>query len=419
MDYQETLDYLYSQLPMYQRIGKAAYKADLDNTIALCRLLGNPERSFKSIHIAGTNGKGSTAHYLASIMQEYGLKTGLYTSPHLVDFRERIRIDDKKVPEEFVIDFVNNHRESFREIQPSFFEMTAGMAFAYFGSEKVDIAIIETGMGGRLDSTNVIRPEISVITNIGYDHMQFLGNTLEKIAREKAAIIKRGIPVVIGEKQENVKDIFIEKARGLGSDIIFAVDDWLFANELMKDLESGPPVEYQKKNIATALVVIRIFNSQGNSIRPDQMKKGIEKVAENTGLMGRWQIIARQPLIICDVGHNYDGLMSTMQQLDGLSYDNLHFVFGSVNDKELGPVFRLLPGDAQYYFCKPDIPRGLDQHELELKARKSGLSGQAYDSVMEAYGHAVDAADEGDLIFVGGSTFVVADLLAGIDIIPR
>jgi len=429
VNYEQTLDYLFSQLPMYQRIGKAAYKANLDNTIALCNLLGNPQDKFKSIHVAGTNGKGSTAHFLASIMQEHGLKTGLYTSPHLVDFRERIRINGKMVPKEFVIEFVSNHKSEFENIKPSFFEMTAGMAFDYFAEEEVDIAIIEVGMGGRLDSTNVIAPEISVITNIGFDHMQFLGRTLRDIAKEKAAIIKRGIPVIIGEKQEEVSDIFIEKANTEGSDILYASDYLQSANERMMgngmaidilkndeifipDLYCPLSGKYLIKNIITSIGIVEAFNRTGHEISIDLIRSGIDNVTKNTGLRGRWQVIADKPLTICDVGHNYNGLKMTMQQLGGLSYKQLHFVLGSVNDKELEGILKLLPPDAIFYFCKPDIPRGLDEHELMKLAQNAGLSGEAFDSVKNAYSAAKAGAKRDDIIFIGGSTFVVAEALA-------
>jgi len=414
---------------MYQRVGKAAYKANLDNTIALCDLLDKPQDKFKSIHIAGTNGKGSTAHLLASILQEYGLKTGLYTSPHLIDFRERIRINGIMVPKEFVTRFVTENKAGFEMIKPSFFEMTAAMAFDYFAHEQVDIAIIEAGMGGRLDSTNVISPEVSVITNIGLDHVQFLGNTLEKIAKEKAAIIKKGIPVVIGEKQEETKDIFTKKANSEGADILFANEYLLFSNEhifgdgMKMDIEKEGELyipgllcplagHYLAKNIITTLGIIETLNNSGYKICIDHIRSGISKLIINTGLMGRWQVIPGSPLTIFDVGHNYDGLSLTMQQLNELSCDSLHLVIGTVNDKELEGILKLLPSDAIFYFCKPDIPRGLDQGELKSMAEKAGLSGEAYESVAVAFRASRAAANNSDIIFVGGSTFVVAEALA-------
>ena len=415
VSYQDTLEYLYSQLPMYQRVGKAAYKANLDNTIALCDLLGNPQDDFKSIHIAGTNGKGSTAHFIASILQESGFKTGLYTSPHLVDFRERIRINGEMIPREFVIEFVELNKEGFNRIKPSFFEMTAGMAFDYFAREKVDLAIIEVGMGGRLDSTNIITPEISVITNIGYDHMQFLGNTLIDIAGEKAGIMKKGVPVLVGEKQEEVKDVFLSRAKEVGTDALFAVDDLLFAMEVIEELAENFPGHYQKKNIITTISAINLYSQvSGFSISTENISNGIKNVYDNTGLKGRWQVIDNSPLTICDVGHNRGGLELTVRQLSGMDFNNLHFVFGSVNDKEIAGILSLLPADAHYYFCQPDIPRGLDKDALLKEAEKAGLSGNKYDSVHIAFKAARTAAGKDDIVFIGGSTFVVAEVLAGI-----
>ncbi|MEA3479965.1 MAG: folylpolyglutamate synthase/dihydrofolate synthase family protein [Bacteroidota bacterium] len=430
---------MYSQLPMYQRIGKAAYKANLDNTIALCNLLDNPQDHFKSIHIAGTNGKGSTAHFVASILQEYGLKTGLYTSPHLVDFRERIRINGTMIPESFVIQFIEDNKQGFNTIKPSFFEMTAGMAFDYFNKEQVDIAIIEAGMGGRLDSTNIINPLISAITNIGYDHMQFLGDTLESIAKEKAAIIKKGVPLVIGETQKELKDIFIRKAEAEGSKILFADGYFLFSNEVVSgESRSGMKLDifknsklylpelkcplsgkYLAKNMITTLGIIDVFNASGQHVSTDHIRSGIQKVIENTELMGRWQVISQDPLSICDVGHNYDGLSQTMKQLNETPCHQLHFIMGTVNDKKLADILSLLPKDALYYFCKPDIPRGLDQEELAQQAKEAGLNGKTYASVKSAYEAASSVAQSPDVIFIGGSTFVVAEILASQDIIPH
>ena len=421
---------------MYQRVGKAAYKANLDNTIALCDLLDKPQDKFRSIHIAGTNGKGSTAHLLASILQEYGLKTGLYTSPHLIDFRERIRINGMMIPKEFVSGFVIENKAGFEKIKPSFFEMTAGMAFDYFAEEQVDIAIIEAGMGGRLDSTNVISPELSVITNIGLDHMQFLGNTVNEIAKEKAAIIKKGVPVVIGENQEETRDIFKRKAREEGSDILFANENFLYTNEhisgdgmrldILMDGKSFIPGllcplsgKYLAKNIITTLGIVKALNNSSYKISKDHIRSGISKLITNTGLMGRWQIISDSPLTIFDVGHNYDGLSLTMQQLNELSRECLHFVMGSVNDKELEGILNLLPSDARFYFCKPDIPRGLDQDELKRISEKAGLSGEAFESVALAFSAARAAANINDVIFVGGSTFVVAEALTAYQLNPH
>ena len=337
MDYRETLDFMYSQLPMFQRVGPAAYKADLSNTIKLCKLLGNPENAFRSVHVAGTNGKGSVSHMIASILQEAGYKTGLYTSPHLKDFRERIRINGVMIPEEKVVDFIAAHKEGFTGIGLSFFEMTVGMAFDYFSKEKVDIAIVETGMGGRLDSTNVLMPLLSVITNIGYDHTQFLGDTLKKIAGEKAAIIKASIPAIIGETQEEVKDVFIDRAKEAGSPLSFA------------DQGNYPGIEpclagdWQKRNLKTALAAIIALGKAGFNISEDQIRSGIENTVSNTGLLGRWQILQNKPLAICDIGHNRDGVREVLKMIDQTPHQTLHFVLGLVADKNAEPVLELLP----------------------------------------------------------------------------
>ncbi|MCK5080252.1 MAG: bifunctional folylpolyglutamate synthase/dihydrofolate synthase [Bacteroidales bacterium] len=405
MDYRQTLDFMYSQLPMFQRIGPAAYKADLSNTIELCKLLGNPENAFRSVHVAGTNGKGSVSHMIASVLQEAGYKTGLYTSPHLKDFRERIRINGAMIPEEKVVDFISAHKQGFTGIGLSFFEMTVGMAFDYFSKEKVDIAVVETGMGGRLDSTNVLTPLLSVITNIGYDHTQFLGDTLKKIAGEKAAIIKSGIPAIIGETQEEVKDVFIDRAKKIGSPLSFA------------DQGNYPGIEpclagdWQKRNLKTALAAIIALSKTGFNISEDQIRSGIENTLSNTGLLGRWQILQNKPLAICDIGHNRDGVREVLKMIDQTPHQTLHFVLGLVADKNAEAVLELLPESATYYFCKADIPRGMDVHELKEQASKYHLSGKSYKSVKEAYQAALGNANENDLVFVGGSTFVVAEIL--------
>jgi dihydrofolate synthase/folylpolyglutamate synthase len=403
--YRQTLEYLFAQLPMYQRIGAAAYKADLGNTIALCKVLDHPENKFKSVHIAGTNGKGSTSHMIASIMQSAGYKTGLYTSPHLKDFRERIKINGKKIPESYVIEFVKKNKNEFEPIQPSFFEYTAVMAFQYFAEEKVDVAVIETGMGGRLDSTNVITPLLCVITNISKDHTAFLGNTLPEIAGEKAGIIKKNVPVVIGETQEEVKDVFLEKARQMNSPIFFV------------DQRAGVPFYcplkglYQKKNIQTSFVAIQILNQNGFNISEDKIRHGFRNVIRQTGLQGRWQTISRKPRVICDVGHNEAGIGYILQQLGTEKFNRLHWVFGLVSDKDADGILGMLPKDATYYFCKANIPRGLDVDELQNKAEKFGLTGEKYPSVKKAYETARNEAREDDLIFIGGSTFIVAEVL--------
>ena len=404
MNYQQTLDYLYSQLPIYQRIGKAAYKADLNNTIAICDVLGNPQNDFKSIHIAGTNGKGSTAHILASILQCSGLKVGLYTSPHLKDFRERIRINGEMITKDKVCEFVESYKTDFEKIKPSFFEMTVALAFDYFAGQGVDVAVIETGLGGRLDSTNIITPVLSVITNIGIDHTEFLGNTLEKIAGEKAGIIKQNVPVVIGETQEEIKQVFIAKANEVNTEICFA-------DKEVEKIETDLLGHYQKKNIITALKCIDVLKQNGFTVQDMQVKEGLNNVIKNTGLLGRWQVLSRSPLIICDAAHNVEGLVEILPQIRSTPHKVLHFVLGMVKDKDIDPMLKLLPENAVYYFCKADIPRGLDQNELREKAKKHNLSGKSYPSVKEALKNATSNAKRDDLVFVGGSSFVVAEVV--------
>ena len=387
---------------MYQRIGAAAYRDNLDNTIALCDLLGNPERRFRSIHIAGTNGKGSTAHILASVLQEAGYKTGLYTSPHLKDFRERIRINGKMIAKESVVKFVERYRVNMERIEPSFFEWTVGLCFNHFAKEQVDIAILETGMGGRLDSTNVVTPLVSVITNIGYDHEQFLGNTLEKIAIEKAGIIKDGVPLVVGETQEDISHIFKEKTE----DVQFA-DQHINLNGLETDLQSN----YQRKNITTALQTIEVLREQGLDVTDLNIADGVRKVRENTGLVGRWDVISHNPLIICDIGHNKEGVIEVLEMIDVTPHNKLHMIWGMVNDKDADPILNLLPVEAIYYFCKPDLLRGLESDVLAKASRAFGLKGHAFSSVDQALRKAQQAANTDDLILVGGSTFVVAEVV--------
>jgi dihydrofolate synthase/folylpolyglutamate synthase len=412
---------------MFQRVGKAAYKANLDNTLAICNLLENPQDKFRSVHIAGTNGKGSTAHLLAAVLQSSGLKTGLYTSPHLKDFRERIRINGKMIPQSYVAQFIAQHLGNFEQIKPSFFEMTVGMAFQYFAEEKVDIAVIETGMGGRLDSTNVLTPLLSIITNIGLDHTQFLGDTIKEIALEKAAIIKPGVPVIIGETQEQTKGIFIQKAKQENATIKFADQEFMirdagtealrsfnvFRNKelYLKGLACPLGGNYQSKNIITTIQAIEKLRKQGIEISSINIIEGIGRVKELTGIRGRWEILSESPLAICDVGHNVDGIVNILEQLNRISFNKLHFVFGMVNDKHSDRVLELLPKDAIYYFCKPNIPRGLDQKTLQEVARKYDLTGETFTSVAEAYSRATDQAGKDDLVFIGGSTFVVAEVL--------
>ena len=405
MTYQDTVNWMFQQLPMYQNQGKTAYKANLDNTLLLADYLQHPEHKFKSIHVAGTNGKGSTSHMLASILQEAGYKVGLYTSPHLKDYRERFKINGKEVSKRFVVNFMKAHKVFFETHALSFFEMTVGLAFDYFVKEKVDIAIIEVGLGGRLDSTNIIKPEVSVITNIGFDHMQFLGDTLEAIATEKAGIIKSRIPVVIGETQKETVTVFKDIAKKCQSDIYFA------DQEITKLLESDLKGNYQQKNIATVLKTIEVVRNSSFSISDETIKNGLLNVVKNTGLKGRWQVLQQQPKTICDTAHNKEGLSYTMIQLQAETYDQLHMVFGVVNDKDISSILELLPKKATYYFCKPNIPRGQSAEELQSVFIQNGFKGNAYSSVNEALEAAKKNANEDDLIYVGGSTFVVAEII--------
>lgn len=405
MNYQQTLDYLFSQLPMFQRVGASAYKADLNNTIELCKLLHHPEKNFKSIHIAGTNGKGSTSHMLASILQEAGYKVGLYTSPHLKDFRERIKINGEMISEQEVVDFVIKHQSEFEQINLSFFEWTVGLAFDYFSKKQVDIAVIETGLGGRLDSTNVITPLVSVITNIGKDHTQFLGETLAKIASEKAGIIKENIPIIIGETQQETQQVFIDKALEKSAKIFFA--DKIITTNYESDLKGI----YQEKNKKTVLAAIQQLMINGFSIAEENIKNGLLNVVKNTGLLGRWQILSENPLTICDTGHNEAGIKEVLKQISLTKHNHLHFVFGAVNDKEIDSIISMLPKNATYYFCQAKIPRALDVNNLYTKAKEFELKGNPYDSVENAIKQAKANASVNDLVFVGGSTFVVAEAI--------
>lgn len=405
MNYQDTVNWMFQQLPMYQNKGNSAFKKDLVNTINFSDHLGNPHEEFKIIHVGGTNGKGSTSHMLASILQEAGYKVGLYTSPHLKDFRERIRVNGKVVSKQFVIGFIRRNKAFLEDHSLSFFEMTVGMAFDYFARQKVDIAVIEVGLGGRLDSTNVITPQLSVITNIGFDHMQFLGDTLNKIAGEKAGIIKRNIPVVIGETHPETERVFKLKAKESSSEVYFA--DQLIFNVLESDLKGL----YQLHNIKTVIQSIHVLRTLGFKISDQQLKKGLLSVVNNTGLKGRWQILGAQPMIVCDTAHNKEGLVYVLQQIKTQKFDRLHIVFGVVNDKDLNSIIPLLPKEAQYYFCKPNVLRGLDAEVLRATFAKNQLVGQAYNSVEEALISAKSEANKLDLIYVGGSTFVVAEII--------
>ena len=390
---------------MYQRIGAAAYKVDVSNTLKLMAHLKEPQSSFKSVHVAGTNGKGSTSHMLASVLQDAGYKVGLYTSPHLKDFRERIKLNGKMMPEQKVVDFVENHRSFFEENQLSFFEMTVGLAFDYFKNEKVDIAIIEVGLGGRLDSTNVINPEVSVITNIGLDHTQFLGTTLAEIASEKAGIIKSKIPVVIGEAKPETTAVFIDKARKEKSFILFVEKEEL--PEFKTDLLGN----YQIKNYKTAYATLGVLKQKGWGISNKNIENGFLNVAKNTGLQGRWQLLNKSPKVICDTAHNIEGLSLVLNQLKKEDFDQIHIVLGVVADKNLDAILPLFPKNAIYYFCKPAVIRGLAVAKLQQKAMAYELIGASYVSVSEAYKSAMTAAKAKDLIFIGGSTFVVAEVL--------
>ena len=406
MNYQETTNWLFNQLPMYQLQGATAYKKDLTNTLLLAEHLNHPEKELKCIHVAGTNGKGSTSHLLASVFQEAGYKVGLYTSPHLKDFRERIKINNEEISEEFVCEFVANNKSFFEANDLSFFEMTVGLAFEYFVKEKTDINIIEVGMGGRLDSTNIITPLVSVITNIGFDHTQFLGNTLESIAFEKAGIIKNNVPVVIGEYTQETKEVFLKKSKETNSDLNFASD---LISETYKSALLG---DYQVHNKKTVQQTIKVIQTQNKfKISEENIKNGFLNVVKNTGLLGRWQQLNDSPKVICDTAHNSHGLKIVLNQIQNEKFDELHIVLGVVNDKDLNDILPLFPKKAKYYFCKPNIPRGLNAKILEENANKYNLKGKVYNSVSNAYTNAIKNANTNDFIYVGGSTFVVAEVL--------
>lgn len=435
MRYQETIDYLYTRLPLFSRIGAAAIKPNLDNTLAICAHLGHPEKKIKTIHVAGTNGKGSTSHMLASIFQEAGYKTGLYTSPHLYDFRERIKVNGAMCSKAFVIDFTDRIKPFIEKVEPSFFEITVGMAFDYFASQKVDIAIIETGLGGRLDSTNVIEPELSLITNIGFDHMALLGNTLEAIAAEKAGIIKKETPVVIGEADASVKAVFQHKANQENAPIYFATE-WMqaksfqnnwdtalfeFTQPLIHNLdaplfpknftvECDLPGKYQAKNLMGVLVATQRLSTMGWRLTAPKILKALLKVQQNTGLMGRWEMIQKQPRVILDVAHNEHGMNALLEQLSSLHYPQLHIVTGMVKDKDINAVLNLLPKSARYYFTQSHIPRALPYLELTALAKEHGLTGTSFEEVNEALSAAIKNANQQDLVLVIGSIFLVAEV---------
>lgn len=432
MNYTETLDYLYTQLPMFTRVGSSAFKKDLTNTLALCERLDNPQYKFKSVHVGGTNGKGSTSHMLAAILQTAGYKTGLYTSPHLRDFRERIRINGQMITEQQVVDFVARHQTDFEQIQPSFFEMTVALAFDIFAKEQVDIAIIEVGLGGRLDSTNVITPLLSIITNIGWDHMNLLGNTLPEIAGEKAGIIKPDVPVIIGEYQPEISPVFEHKAKEVKAPLKFASEQWVVEQSKKEnglvhiavshsaaENSSSSPLNllldltgsYQLKNIKTVLAAVEELRKQGFVITDEHLQTALRQVQHLTGLAGRWQTLSSQPLTICDTGHNPEGIAEVVKNIQSVTYRQLHMVIGMVNDKDLSKVLALLPQQATYYFCKPDLPRGLDAYSLREQAAAFDLKGDAYPSVQAALAAAQQQAGDSDLVFVGGSTFTVAEVV--------
>lgn len=429
--YPEVLDFLYSQLPMFQRTGPAAYKNNLENTIRLDELFDHPHQSFKTIHVAGTNGKGSVSHLLASVFQEAGYKTGLYTSPHLKDFRERIRVNGEMITKEAVVDFM----ESFLQINeteqmaPSFFELTVSMAFDYFRKMQVDIAVIEVGLGGRLDSTNIITPEVSVITNISFDHKALLGDTLPKIAAEKAGIIKKDVPAVVGETASETDFVFKQFAEKVGTTLVFADQEYhsdystqsASGKQILNIRKNGelafPNLEtdllgiYQRKNIPTVLKTIEILRQKGWAISEENIRKGLANSIKNTGLMGRWQIIGHNPLIVCDTGHNEGGIKLVAEQIRQTAWKELHIVIGMVSDKDQDKVLALLPANAHYYFTRASIPRAAAPEVLEKKAARFGLTGKCYPTVNEAFTAAKANAGENDLIFIGGSTFVVAEIL--------
>ncbi len=429
MDYKQTIEYLFSQLPVFQRIGKAAYKGNLDNTLALDKFFNHPHKTFKTIHVAGTNGKGSTSHMLASVLAKAGYKVGLYTSPHLKDFRERIRINGIVISEQEVVDFVENHKAIFEKVKPSFFEMTVALAFDYFSRQKVDIAVIEVGLGGRLDSTNIITPELSIITNISFDHTDLLGDTLEKIAIEKSGIIKPNIPIIISQTQPEIKHVFRDKAQENKSPIFFADEvynvfdvayhktKYQSFNLRKKDGQTIKGINldlngiYQKYNLPGVLLAFDILNEKGYDISEKQIREGLAITSSSTGLLGRWQRLQEKPLIICDTGHNVDGITKVLAQLNEIKREKLHMVIGMVGDKNIDGVLDLLPKDAQYYFTKASIPRALDELILAEKATNYNLKGNTFPTVKEALDAAKKNANPNDLIFIGGSTFVVAEVV--------
>ena len=429
MNYQETIDYLIGQLPMYQRTGKAAYKEGLENTFKLDAYFNSPHKKYHTIHVGGTNGKGSVCHMLASVMQQAGYKVGLHTSPHLIDYRERIRVNGTLMDKKAVVDYTSKHKEYFRKLKPSFFEMSVFMAFDYFAQQKVDVGLIEVGLGGRLDSTNIIHPVLSVITNIGMDHTEFLGDSLEKIAAEKAGIIKNSTPVVIGEANDLTRPVFLKEADQHQAKIIFAQEKYT-KDFVMLSLEGNPIIQirdnkkatgfnvetdllgyYQRKNLVTCLTAIDELIEKGFNISSDHIAAGLKNVKKTTGLRGRWDICGSNPLIICDTAHNAEGIFEVVNQISETPYRNLHMLIGFVEDKDMDTILNLMPKDATYYFTRPSVPRGLDHHTLVSMAYQYGLKGKSFESVSNALEEARVKSHKDDLIFVGGSTFLIADLL--------
>jgi dihydrofolate synthase/folylpolyglutamate synthase len=432
LNYKETIQYLYDALPVFHRTGRAAYKANLNNSILLDNYFGNPHRKYKTVHVAGTNGKGSVSHIIASVLHAAGYKTGLYTSQHLFDFRERIKVNGLEIPEQNVIDFVEENMACIEDLRPSFFEITSSMAFWFFAEEQVDVAVIEVGLGGRLDSTNVITPELSVITNIGFDHTEFLGDSLDKIAGEKAGIIKSHVPAVVGERHEYTTEVFVAKANEMSSPLFFAEDclkvlssenvpdKQLFTfvslnRDLFPDAKFTASIDlegnYQSKNIVTALTALAVLKNQSFVIDKNAERMGLANAASNTGLKGRWQILKRNPTVICDTGHNAHGLNHTMKQLKKLNCEQLYFVLGVVGDKDLDSVVPLLPEKAYYFFTQASIPRAMNAEALAEKCATAGLNGEIVATVNVAVQKAVNKASANDVVFIGGSTYVVAEMM--------
>jgi len=431
MSYSETLAYLYEQLPMFQRVGAAGFKKGLGNALALSAAMGQPERRFRSVHVAGTNGKGSSSHMLAAVLQAAGYKVGLYTSPHLREFTERIRLNGQELPADYLVEWVAKWRPVFEEVKPSFFEMCVALAYDYFAQMEVDIAVVEVGLGGRLDSTNIITPLVSLITNISYDHQALLGDTLPQIASEKAGIIKPGVPVVVSQTQNEVKAVFEAKAQQEGSHLVFAdaiyeavragAEKGLSGTQTfnlhrqgqpyLADVQLGLLGHYQRLNLPGVLATIDELRGQGFDLPEVAVRQGLEQVTQLTGLQGRWSIIGRDPLVVCDTGHNEAGLRMVMEQLRHLTFRRLHMVIGTVNDKDVAKMLALLPADATYYFCQANIPRALPGEELQALASQAGLNGQNYGPVPLAVAAARQAAQPDDIVFIGGSTFVVAEVI--------